>query len=97
MKQAGLLLMKNSLALGEYAIQCGRSLSTIFVPWFFPMRKHVILCQLMFLKEMVVVVFLLCVSVFLKEESGTIKVVGLIPTKSVYIANALAGPHSAIK
>lgn len=64
---------------------------------FFPMRKHVILCQLMFLKEMVVVVFLLCVSVFLKEESGTIKVVGLIPTKSVYIANALAGPHSAIK
>lgn len=33
----------------------------------------------------------------MKEESGTIKAAGLIPTKSVYIANALAGPHSAIK
>lgn len=51
---------------------------------------------LMFLKR-AVVVFLLCVSVFVKEESGTIKVVGLIPTKSVYIANALAGSYSAIK
>lgn len=45
----------------------------------------------------VVVVFLWFVSVFMKEVSGTIKVAGLVPTKSVYIANALAGPYSAIK
>jgi len=67
-----------------------------FFFFFFLMRKHVILCPLMFLKQ-VVMEFLLCVSVFMKEASGTIKVVGLIPTKSVYIANALAGPYSAIK
>lgn len=51
----------------------------------------------MLLNEVVVVVVLWFVSVFMKEESGTIKVAGLIPTKSVYIANALAGPYSAIK
>lgn len=88
--------MKNSLTPGEYAIQCGQSLSSVFFPWFFWMRRHVILCPLMFPKQ-AVVVFLLCVSVFMKEESATVKVVGLIPTKSVYIANALAGPYSAIK
>lgn len=43
------------------------------------------------------VAFLMYVSKFMMEESSTIKVVGLIPTDSVYIVNALAGPYSAIK
>jgi len=51
--------------------------------------------SLVFLKQ-VSIVFLMCISEFMKEN-GTIKLVGLIPTKSVYIANALAGPDSAIK
>lgn len=49
---------------------------------------------MIFWKQLVV---LLCVSIFMKEESGTIKVAGLVPTRSVYIANALAGPYSALK
>ena len=35
MKQADLLLVKNNLTPGEYAIQRGQSLSAIFLPWFF--------------------------------------------------------------
>lgn len=65
------------------------------VRFFFWIRNCLILCPLMLLNEVVVVLWF--VSVFMKEESGTIKVAGLIPTKSVYIANALAGPYSAIK
>lgn len=73
------------------------SLSAIFFLWvgcfFFSFDEEA--CN--FVSIEVVVVVLLCVSVFMKEEICTIKVVGLIPTKSVHIANALAGPYSALK
>lgn len=60
------------------------------------MRMYAVFFPQMPLKQ-VAVVFLICISEFMKEENGTVRLVGLIPTKSVYIANALAGPCSAMK